>query len=136
MSIEKAFAIEAPPHEIFAAIERELAEASPDDGETFEVLRRDPGRSLELRVTISGMPCWLTYRLEPREGHTEVIADLTPYGWKHALFRIMTFGMRDQGFQLALVQGLANLKEAVESERAGGAQQLPRDDEAQIASEE
>lgn len=114
MSIEKAFSIRARPEAIFAAIESDLADATQHEGATHDVLRRDPPRSIELRVTISGMPCWLTYVLEPREDDTEVSARLTPYGWRYTFFRIMTFGLRDQGFQFALVQALANLKEAVE----------------------
>ncbi len=115
MPIEKAFAIKASPDKIYAAIERDLTGASPYAGKTFEVIRRDPGRSFDLRVTISGIPCWLTYRLEPKPDHTEVIAILTPFGFRYTLFRIITFGLRDQGFAMALVQGLVNLKAAVEA---------------------
>jgi hypothetical protein len=140
MPIEKAFAIEASPYDIYAALERDLAGASQHAGETFEVLRRDPGRAIDLRVTIAGVPCWLTYRLEPRDTYTEVIALLTPFGMKYTLFRIMTLGLRDQGFEVALVEGLANLKAAVESERGDAddddAVPLTRDDEPQVASEE
>ena len=114
MSIEKAFAIRAAPHEIYAAIERDLNAAHEHAGDTFEVLRRDPSRSIELRVTIGGIPCWLTYTLEPKLDHTEVAARLVPFGWKYTLFRIMTFGMRDQGYEIALVEALANLKAEVE----------------------
>ncbi|HZP58021.1 MAG TPA: hypothetical protein VFC53_10800 [Dehalococcoidia bacterium] len=119
MPIEKAFAIDAPPHEIYAAIERDLASASAHAGETFQVLRRDPDRAIDLRVTISGIPCWLTYRLEPREAYTEVIALLTPFGFRYTFFRIITFGLRNQGFEYALVSGLANLKAAVERKDGG-----------------
>lgn len=116
MPIEKAFAIDAEPREIYAAIERDLAEAREHEGSVFEVLRRDPPRSMDLRVTISGIPCWLTYRLEPKPQHTEVIGVLTPFGIKYAFFKIITFGLREQGFHLALAQGLANLKAAVEGD--------------------
>lgn len=118
MSIEKAFAIRAAPETIYAAIERDLAGASDHAGSTFEVIGRDPPRSIELRVTVGGVPCWLTYRLEPKEDYTEVAATLVPFGLKYTLFRLITFGLHDQGFALALVQGLTNLKEAVEGERA------------------
>jgi len=80
VSIEKAFAIKASPREIYAALERDLEGAAEHAGDTFEVLRREPGRALDLRVTIGGVPCWLNYRLEPKEGHTEVSAVLTPFG--------------------------------------------------------
>jgi hypothetical protein len=118
MSREKAFAINAPPERIYAAIEHDLASAGEHEGETFEVLSRDPPRSINLRVTMGGVPCWLTYRLQPRDGHTEVTAVVTPYGWKYALFKIIRFGMGDQGFDVALVEGLANLKAEVEDGEA------------------
>jgi len=121
VSIEKAFAIHASPREIYQALERDIAGAQSHDGETFEVLRRDPDRSLELRVTIGGVPCWLTYRLLPRDGYTEVAGVLTPFGFKYTLFRLITLGLRDEGFTMALVQGLVNLKEAVEG--PGGAEE-------------
>jgi hypothetical protein len=114
MPIEKAFAIHAQPHEIFAAIERDLGAAREHEGDTFEVVRRDPSRSIELRVTIGGIPCWLSYTLHPTPDHTEVSVRLVPFGWKYTLFRIMTFGMRDQGYEIALVEALANLKAEVE----------------------
>jgi hypothetical protein len=114
MPIEKAFAIRAAPQEIYAAIERDLSAAGEYAGDTFEIMRRDPSRSIELRVTIGGVPCWLAYTLEPKPGYTEVAARLTPFGWKYALFSIITFGMHHQGYEIALVEALANLKAEVE----------------------
>ena len=119
MSIEKAFAIHASPEAIFAALTDELDRAAGESDGTFEVLRSHAPESVDLRVTIGGVPCWLTYRLEPTPDHTEVTAVLTPFGLKYTLFRIMTFGLRDQGYEVALVQGLANLKAAVETEAGG-----------------
>jgi hypothetical protein len=118
MAIEKAFAIKAPPAAIYAALEHELATEWEHSGETFDVLRRERGKSLELRVTMAGVPCWLTYRLEPRADHTEVIATLVPFGWKYAFFRIITLGLRTADFEVALVEGLSNLKAAVEAEES------------------
>lgn len=120
MTIEKAFAIKASPHDIYAALERDIATASRGGGR-FEVLRRERDREIQMRVTIGDIPCWLTYRLDPGAGYTEVVALLTPFGFKYAFFRIITLGMRNQGFELALVQGLANLKQAVEGPGAAGA---------------
>lgn len=128
MAIEKAFAIDAAPAEIFAALDRELSAASEYAGDTHEVLRRDPPRSIDLRVTISGMPCHLSYRISERaEGGCEVVATVQPYGWKYGLFRVMTFGMHDGGFAVTLVHSLANLKAAVE----GGA--FPDEESARAA---
>jgi len=117
MTIEKAFAIKAPAHEIYAELVSDVNSAAEDGSRSFEVVRRDPGRSLDLRVTIAGVPCWLSYRLEPKEDHTEVVATLTPFGFKYLFYQLITLGLRNEGFAVVLVQGLANLKEAVESRR-------------------
>ncbi|HET6615937.1 MAG TPA: hypothetical protein VFH62_08620 [Dehalococcoidia bacterium] len=114
MSIEKAFAIHAPAPEVYAAIERDLGGAAQHEGAAFAVLRRDPPRGIDLRVTIGGVSCWLTYRLDERDGTTDVTGVLTPFGWRYAFFKIITLGMRDQGFEIALFEGLANLKAEVE----------------------
>lgn len=131
MPIEKAFAIEAPPERIFAALETELREAAPGAADAFAVLRSDPPRALDLRVTIGGVPCNLSYRLAAKQGHTEVAGVLQPYGWRYTAFRIVTLGMRDQGFEIALVEGLRNLKAAVEGR--DGAQDFPDEEDRQIA---
>jgi hypothetical protein len=113
--IEKAFAINAAPQTIYDALTRDLRTADAHRGDTFEVLREDPPRSIDLRVTIGGVPCWLTYRLDPRDGHTEVTGVLTPFGVRYMFFKFVTLGLRDQGFEIALVEGLANLKAEVEA---------------------
>jgi hypothetical protein len=112
--IEKAFAINAPPKAIYEAIERDLASAAEYAGTTHEVLRRDPARSIEMRVTVGIVPCLLTYVLTPRDGDTEVAGTLSPYGWRYAIFQAVTLGMRRSFFEIALVDALANLKAAVE----------------------
>ena len=117
MPIEKAFAIKASPRVIYEAIERDLGDANSDD--TWGVVRREPPNAIDLRVTIGGIPCDLAYRLTRKSDHTEVEAILNPYGWKHQLFRSITFGMHNHGFEAALVQSLANLKEAVEGDAGG-----------------
>ena len=119
MAIEKVFAIRATPAAIFDAIERDLASASEHEGRLFDVIAREYGKSIDLRVTIAGIPCRLTYMLEPGNALTEVTGRLVPYGWRYTAFRIMTFGLRDQNFAVALVEALANLKAAAESEDAG-----------------
>jgi hypothetical protein len=82
------------------------------------VLRRERDRSIDLRVTIGAIPCLLTYQLNPKPGYTEVVGTITPIGWKYTIFRVITLGMRDQGFEIALVEALANLKAAVEDDSA------------------
>jgi hypothetical protein len=90
------------------------------------VLRRDPPRGIDLRVTIGGVPCWLTYRLDQRDSATKVTGVMTPFGWRYTFFRFITFGMHDQGFEIALVEGLANLKAEVEG--VAGDELTPEDD--------
>ena len=130
MPIEKAFAIRAEPHEIYAAIERDIASAREHEGSTYEVLHRDPGRGLRMRVTIGGIPCRLEYTIIPRDGDCEVVATLDPYGWRYGAFRIMTLGLSNGGFDATLVQSLANLKAAVE-----GAAFPDEDDPVPVAEE-
>ena len=119
MPIEKTFAISAAPREIYAAIQRDLAHAAEHEGTTYQVLRRDRDRSIDLRVTIGIVPCRLRYEIQLAAGHTEVTASLTPYGWKYAAFQFVTLGMRRSIFEFALVEALANLKAAVEDIGAG-----------------
>lgn len=118
MPIEKAFAIHAPPHEIYAALQRDIASASSHEGEVFEVLERERDRSMRLRVTIGWVPCILTYRIEEKPEHTEVAAVLEPYSWRYIAYQLATLGLRRGAFEMVLVQGLANLKTEVEAELA------------------
>lgn len=115
MPIEKAFAIRVGADRIYAALDDELTEAAAESDGGFEILKRDPGRSFDLRVTMGDIPCWLSYRIEPKGDYTEVTGQITPFGLRYLLFRIVTLGMRDYGFAMALVQGLSNLKDALES---------------------
>jgi hypothetical protein len=116
MAIEKAFAIHASPADIYAALLRDLATASPHEGEVFDVIERERDRRLRLRVTIGGVNCYLEYTIEEKQDHTEVIATLEPYGWRYVLFQVATLGLRRSSFELVLVQGLANLKAECEGE--------------------
>jgi hypothetical protein len=125
MPIEKAFAIRATPDDIYAALDRDLRSAEAEGDGDFEILGRDPGRSLELRVTMGGIPCWLRYDLTPQGDATEVTATLTPFGLRYTVYKIVTLGMRDHAFALALVQGLANLKAELEDDDQEAAADAP-----------
>lgn len=116
MPMEKAFRIDATPQRIWDALTADINDAAREGSSTFEVLRRDPPHELDLRVTIGSVPCWLTYRLTPQDGFTEVAGLLQPFGWRYMFFRIITLGMRDQAFEITLFEGLANLKAAVEEQ--------------------
>jgi hypothetical protein len=116
MTIEKAFAIKASREAIYALLEGDLASAEAYAGKTHAVLSRRPPESLELRVTLGIVPCRLMYRLLERDGQTEVVATVEPYGWRYAIFQLATLGLRRSFFEFALVDALANLKSAVESQ--------------------
>lgn len=119
MPIEKAFAIRASPERIWEALIGEMAAAEPG-GHTVELA--DPPRLLALRLAIAGVPARLSYRIAPQANYTEVAARLEPSGLRYALFQFFTLGRFGSGFEVLLVEGLANLKRAVEGgARAGEA---------------
>ena len=113
MGIEKAFAIQADPAVIWRELIRELAQASPG---SHTVERSLEGRELAVRVELQrGIEAVITYQLIPREDHVEVVARMEPQGFRYALLRAITLGRYDLGYELALAQGLSNLKEAAEA---------------------
>ncbi len=123
MPIEKVFAIKAPPEAIWRALTDEVAQA----GQHAAVERSEPPRVLALRLEIGGVPAVITYLLTPTGADTEVAARLEPLGLRYLLFQGLTLGRFRTNFELLLVQGLANLKQAVEG---GDPEELPGPDEA------
>ena len=112
MALEKAFAIKASPQEIWDALTGEL---EVSDATSYEVERAVPGELLSLWVNLQdGIRANITYKLIPRDDHTEVVATMVPEGFRYTLFRILTFGKGDTNYEMILVEGLANLKRAVE----------------------
>lgn len=110
--LEKAFAIKAEPAAIWSALTGELAVA---DESRYRVERAVTAQELVLWVELQGgVPAQLTYRLIPRDDHTEVVATMAPQGLRYAIFRMLTLGRADTNYELLLVEGLANLKRAVE----------------------
>ena len=76
MTLEKVFAIKAEPAAIWDALTGELTVA--DEG-AYEVERAIPNELLSLWVEIQGgIRAILTYRLIPRDDHTEVSAAANP----------------------------------------------------------
>ena len=115
MVLEKAFAIKAEPAAIWHALTGELEVA---DESAYSVERAVPNELLSLWVELQGgVRAILSYRLIPRDDHTEVVATMEPQGFRYAVFRILTMGRADTNYELLLVEGLSNLKQAVE---AGG----------------
>ena len=119
--MEKAFAINAEPPKIWDAL---VAEFNLADESIYEVEQSIINEFLALRVKLQdGIEAQITYRLVPQDGHTVVIATIQPEGLRYALFRIITMGRSDINYEMSLVVGLSNLKEAVE----GGGDVLSED---------
>ena len=117
--IEKAFAIKASPTVIWQAITGEL---ELGDKSVYDVERAVTNQSIALWVKLQGgIRARLTYRLVPREEHTEVVATMEPEGIRYAFFKMLTFGRANLNYEIALVEGLSNLKRAVEDESREGA---------------
>lgn len=121
MPIEKVFAIHGSANDVYAALQRDLASASGYEGDAFDVISRERDHRIELRVKMGGVPCFLTYTIDEKPEHTEVTAALEPHGWQWVMFQIATLGMRRSALEMALVQGLVNLKQEVEAEEDKGA---------------
>ena len=111
MAIEKAFAIEAAPALIWDALWAELAAADPA---RFNVDRSHRPESLALDVNLGGLPARITYRIVQREAFCEVSATLEPLSSRYFWLQLLTFGKLRIQYELALTQGLANLKASVE----------------------
>ena len=114
MPIEKAFAIRATPAVIWDALTADLERG---EAGAYEIERAITGRELSLWVDLQrGVRALLTYELIPHEDHTEVVARMSPQGFRYAVARFITLGRSDTNYEMILVQGLANLKLAVEGE--------------------
>ncbi|MCH7811010.1 MAG: hypothetical protein IH958_00070 [Chloroflexi bacterium] len=112
MAIEKAFAIKADPAAIWDALNRELDAAVSDH---YQIERRVRPELIELSLELGGgIPATLSYKIIPRDDHTEVVATMVPLGLRYFLSRVLTFGRVDTNYEIMLVEGLANLKRTVE----------------------
>jgi hypothetical protein len=116
VALEKAFAIDAEPAVIWQELTRELAEAPPG---SHTVERSLEARELAVRVELqSGIEALITYELIPREDYVEVVARMEPRGFRYAVFMAITLGRYNVGYELALAEGLSNLKQAAEAAAA------------------
>jgi hypothetical protein len=113
MTIEKAFAIEAEPAEIWSALWQEIQSGEPD---AFKVEQSNHPHLLAVRVRLGAMPALLTYKITPRERDSEVSVTLEPLSSRYWLYQLLTFGHLRKNYEMLLVQGLANLKSAIEGE--------------------
>jgi len=111
--IERAFAINADPETIWAALWHDLSQG---DAEVFDVETSTWPRSLSLVVSLGGMPSRLTYSIEPRPEHTEVAILAEALSWRYGLYQLVTFGHYRRNLELMLTVALSNLKSALEGE--------------------
>ena len=109
--IEHAFAINADPETIWAALWHDLSQG---DAELFDVESSTWPRSFSLRVDLGGMPSRLTYTIEPRPEHTEVALLAEALSWRYAMYQVLTFGHYRRNLELMLTVALSNLKTALE----------------------
>jgi hypothetical protein len=116
VALEKAFAIKGSPTEIWHALTGELERA---DRSHYEIERAITNETLSLWVELQrGIRARLTYKLIPHDDHTEVVATMEPEGLRYAIFRVITMGRLNLNYEIALVEGLSNLKRAVEGTSA------------------
>jgi hypothetical protein len=113
VEIEKAFAIKAEPADIWNALWHELGQG---DESRFVVEQSHWPYGFTIRLELAGLPSLLTYRIKQREEDCEVSATLQPLGRRYGLYQMLTFGHMRRNYEVMLVQGLVNLKEAVEGE--------------------
>jgi hypothetical protein len=111
VTIEKAFAINAAPADIWDALWQDLSHG--DEGH-FKVETSTWPSLLAVQVKLGDLPARLTYRIEAKEGHCEVAVTLDPLSSRYRLYQLLTFGHLRRNYEILLVQGLVNLKEAVE----------------------
>ncbi len=111
--IERAFAINADPETIWDALWHDLSQGDTD---IFDVESSAWPRNFSLLVSLGGMPCRLTYSIEPRPEHTEVAILAEALSWRYAIYQIATFGHYRRNLELTLTIALANLKLAIEGE--------------------
>jgi hypothetical protein len=113
VAIEKAFAIEAAPGEIWSALWQELQTAGEG---TAELEQSHRPNLLAVKVKLGSISALLTYKITQREQDCEVAVTLEPLSSRYGLYQILTFGHLRKNYEMLLVQGLANLKTALEGE--------------------
>jgi hypothetical protein len=111
MTIEKAFAIKAVPAAIWEALWADLSEG--EEGR-FAVEHSNWPNRFTLRLELAGLPCRLSYRIGQRDDDCEVAVTLEPLSRRYLLYQMLTFGHMRRNYEMMLVQGLINLKQALE----------------------
>jgi hypothetical protein len=111
MAIEKAFVIEAEPAVIWDALWGDL---QAGDSAAFTLDSSSRPSKLDLEVKLGHIRCLLQYRIERKDGFSEVVATIVPISKRFGFYQVMTFGHVGRNYEMLLVTGLANLKASVE----------------------
>ena len=111
MAIERAFAIEAEPAEIWDALWHDLS--SGEDG-AYSLDSSSRPTLLSIQVKLGNIETLLTYRIEQKDGFSEVAASIEPLSCRYRLYQLLTFGHVRRNYEMLLVQGLSNLKSRLE----------------------
>jgi hypothetical protein len=116
MAIEKAFAIEASPEAIWDALWSDL-QTGETGAYTLDTSHRP--NQLDLEVKLGHIRCLLQYRIQRKDGYTEVAATIVPVSKRFGFYQVLTFGHVGRNYEMLLVTGLANLKASVEGSTTG-----------------
>jgi hypothetical protein len=114
---ERAFGIHAPPEVIWRILSEEIQHGI--DGGRARMVHQERPRSLAFSVRLGwGLSVRYAYRISVEVDHTEVAVEVTPFGFRHAIANIISFGRGSTPLMVATTQGLANLKDEAEREAA------------------
>ncbi len=114
---ERAFAIHASPEIIWKVLLAEIYEGI--EAGRAELEHQEAPRSISIFVRLGrGLSVRYEYRISVEPEHTEVAVEITPFGFRHAVANIMSFGRGSTPLMVAATQGLANLKDQAEREAA------------------
>ena len=108
MADDRAFAVQAPPEVIWRLLRQE-AQEGVESGRA-RILHQEAPRRMVLTIQM-GWGLQIEY---VKEDHTEVSCRVRPHGLRHRMANLISFGRGTTPYQLALAQGLANLKQEAE----------------------
>src|SRR5688572_4457987 len=111
MAIEKAFAIDAEPAVIWDALWGDL---QAGDSAAYTLDSSSRPSKLDVEVKLGPIRCLLQYRIERKDGFSEVAATIVPISRRFGFYQVLTFGHVGRNYEMLLVTGLANLKASVE----------------------
>jgi hypothetical protein len=120
VTIEKVFAIDAEPEQIWDELWSELQTAGPGH---FVIEESHWPSRLVLKLDLAGLPSRISYQIERKDGHCEVAGVIEPLSFRYRMYQVLSFGHMRVNYEMLLAEGLSNLKAAVESpeeETAGG----------------